>query len=279
MSRIFSNEERGTTYNGVKPFNRQDILFCLIRQLTSQATIKRGGLIMSRKKLLVSFSTILLLVFLSVQPAFAYSNVVLKNGMSSGAVTQLQKDLKALGFMSINPTGYFGDITKAAVIKFQKKYDLTTDGIAGPQTLAKIDKLSGRPKTLSRGDTRSTGQKITDYAKKFLGVDYVWGGASPKGFDCSGFVKYVYSKFGITLNRVSADQAKQGTTVKKANLKAGDLVFFDTNGGRDRINHVGLYIGSGKFIQASSGHSGVVISTISGGFYSGTFMKAKRVIS
>ena len=231
-----------------------------------------------KRKLLVSFFTILVLAFLSVQPTFAYSNVTLKSGMNSSTVSKLQKDLKTLGFMSISPTGYFGDITKAAVIKFQKKYSMTPDGIAGTQTLGKIDKLSGRSATVSRSDSESTSQKIIDYAIRFLGVNYVWGGTTPKGFDCSGFVKYVYSKFGITLNRVAADQSKQGTTVKKANLHLGDLVFFDTNGGSNHINHVGLYIGSGKFIQASSGNSGVVISNLTGGFYSQTFMKAKRII-
>lgn len=198
--------------------------------------------------------------------------------MSGDTVTKLQKDLKTLGFMSISPTGYYGDITEAAIIKFQKKYGLTPDGVAGTQTLGKIDKLSGRTTTASRGASVSTAQKIINYAKGFLGVDYVWGGMTPKGFDCSGFVKYVCSKFGITLNRVAADQAKQGTTVKKANLQPGDLVFFDTNGGYNHINHVGLYIGGGKFIQASSGSSSVVISSITEGFYSKTFMMAKRVL-
>lgn len=231
-----------------------------------------------KRKFLVSFFTILLLIFLSVQTVFAYSNVTLKSGMSGSTVTKFQKDLKTLGFISISPTGYFGDVTKAAVIKFQKKYGLTSDGVAGAQTLGKVDKLLGRTTTISRGDSESTFQKITDYAKRFLGIDYVWGGTTPKGFDCSGFVKYVYKKFGITLNRVASDQAKQGTTVKKANLQPGDLVFFDTNGGHNHINHVGLYIGSGKFIQASSGNSNVVISTITEGFYSKSYMTAKRIL-
>lgn len=231
------------------------------------------------KKFLVSFSTILLSVFLFVQPVFAYSNETLKHGMSGDTVSKLQKDLKTLGFMDVSPTGYFGDITKAAVIKLQKKYGLMTDGIAGAQTLGKIDGLLGRTTTAaSRGASESTAQKIIDYAKRYLGVKYAWGGTTPKGFDCSGFVKYVYAQFGVTLNRVAADQAKQGTAVKKANLQPGDLVFFDTNGGRNRINHVGLYIGGGKFIQASSGASDVVISSITEGFYSKTFMTARRIL-
>ena len=235
---------------------------------------------MSRKiKFLVSFFTLLLLTFLSVQAAYAYSNVTLKSGMRGDTVSVLQKDLKTLGFMDINPTGYFGDITKTAVVNFQKKQGLKTDGIAGTQTLGKMDKLMGRETTVSRGTaSRGLSQTITDYAKKLLGVRYVWGGTTSKGFDCSGFVKYVYKKLGITLNRSSSSQAKNGTYIKKANLSTGDIVFFDTNGGSNRINHVGIYIGSGKFIHASSGYHRVVISNINTGFYSRAYMTARRVL-
>lgn len=227
------------------------------------------------KKFLVAFITLLLLTFLSVQTVFAYST--LENGMRGDTVSRLQKDLKTLGFMRINPTGYFGDTTEAAVINFQKKHGLVEDGIAGSKTLGSIDKLLGRETTASRGVTVKPGQKIADYSKKFLGIRYVWGGTTTKGFDCSGFVKYVYKKFGITLNRVSSAQAKNGTYIKKANLQAGDLVFFDTNGGTKRINHVGIYIGNGRFIQASSDHSGVVISSITTGFYSKAYITARRI--
>lgn len=228
-------------------------------------------------KFLVSFSALLLVTFLSVQTTFAYSNVTLKSEMRGDTVSTLQKDLKAQGFMSINPTGYFGDTTKAAVIKFQKKYDLEADGIAGKQTLAQMDKLMGRETTaVSRGT--STRTSIVSYAKKFLGIRYKWGGTTTKGFDCSGFVKYVMKNFGISLSRVSSAQAKNGTYIKKSNLLPGDLVFFDTNGGSNRINHVGIYIGNGKFIQASSSHSGVAISSINSGFYAETYITARRVL-
>lgn len=233
-----------------------------------------------KRKLFVSLLTVLIFAFLSVQTTFAYSNVTLKSGTTSDTVSQLQKDLKALGFMDVSPTGYLGDITKSAVIAFQKKYGLSADGIAGAQTLGKLDKLLNRSAALSRGETEGLEQKIVTYAKKLLGFRYVWGGMSPKGFDCSGFVKYVFDHFGIILNRVSADQAKQGTAVKKADLRVGDLVFFDTDGGHNEINHVGIYIGGGKFIQASSasGSSGVVISDITEGFYANSYMSARRVI-
>lgn len=123
------------------------------------------------------------------------------------------------------------------------------------------------------------GQQVAQYSKKFLGVKYVWGGTTPKGFDCSGLVKYVYAKHGVSLERVAADQARQGTKVARKDLKAGDLVFFDTDGGHSYINHVGIYLGGGSFIEASSGRSTgrVVIVDMSSGFYSDTYMTARRI--
>lgn len=127
----------------------------------------------------------------------------------------------------------------------------------------------------------SKGQQVVNYARKFLGVKYVWGGNTPKGFDCSGFVKYVYAKFGVTLNRVAADQAKQGKKVERRSLKPGDLVFFDTNGGHNSINHVGIYIGNGRFIEASSSHPyhKVIITDLDSGFYSRAYMTARRIFN
>jgi N-acetylmuramoyl-L-alanine amidase len=88
----------------------------------------------------------------------------------------------------------------------------------------------------------------------------------------------VFKKFGVVLDRVSSSQATQGAKVKKTELQPGDLVFFDTNGGHNRINHVGMYIGSGNFIQASSDYSEVVISSLEDGFYANTYMTARRVL-
>ncbi len=131
----------------------------------------------------------------------------------------------------------------------------------------------------SRGEatTSSLGEQLVSYAKKFLGVRYVWGGTSPNGFDCSGFVQYVYKQFGITLNRVAADQAKQGTKVTRAQLKPGDLLFFNAGSGSG-IDHVGMYIGNGQFIHATNGKGKVVINLLNTGFYNGAFVTARRIV-
>jgi cell wall-associated NlpC family hydrolase len=237
---------------------------------------------MSQKiKFLLSFLVLLLITFLFAQSAFAYSSGDLaKNGMRGELVTQLQKDLVKLGYMNIEPTGYFGSITKDAVKNFQKKYGLAVDGVAGEQTFSKLDAVLGRQtiKTASRSASSDVVSDMITYAKRFLGTKYVWGGTTTKGFDCSGFVKYVFSHFDISLSRTSSAQSKCGTYVKKSNLVAGDLVFFDTNGGKKNITHVGIYIGGGKFIHASSSHKKVVISDITSGYYSQKYITARRVI-
>ena len=89
----------------------------------------------------------------------------------------------------------------------------------------------------------------------------------------------MYGKFGISLERTSSDQAKQGDEVAKENLKPGNLVFFDTNGSHSVINHAGIYIGDGKFIHASSGTSAhcVIISDITAGYYADNYIIARSI--
>lgn len=130
------------------------------------------------------------------------------------------------------------------------------------------------------GKTEALRQEIIAYAKTLLGIKYVYGGSSKKGFDCSGFVGYVFEHFGISLERSSKDMGNNGKTVKKADLKPGDLVFFDTNGGLNAINHVGIYIGNNKFIHASSGVGRkVTISSLSDSFYLKKYMRARDYLT
>ncbi len=118
----------------------------------------------------------------------------------------------------------------------------------------------------------TTGQDVVDYAKQFLGVRYKYGSASPKnGFDCSGFTSYVFKQFGYSLNRTSTGQYKNdGVRVDKSELIPGDLVFFTT--------HVGIYIGGGNFIHASSSGDYVKITSLSDSYYLKHYLGAARVI-
>ena len=118
--------------------------------------------------------------------------------------------------------------------------------------------------------------EIVAYAKKYLGYKYVYGGATPAGFDCSGFTQYVYKHFGYSLSRTSRSQAGDGAAVSKSNLQQGDIICFSGSSGSKKITHVGMYIGGGKFIHAANSRKGVIISDVDGdGFY---YVCARRIV-
>ena len=102
-------------------------------------------------------------------------------------------------------------------------------------------------------------KNIERVAKSYLGTKYVWGGNGRRGYDCSSFTKAVFQRNGIRIPRNSWRQAKVGKKVRKRNLKKGDLIFF-TSKHHSRVNHVGIYLGHGKFIHASRFHHRIVIS-------------------
>jgi cell wall-associated NlpC family hydrolase len=141
---------------------------------------------------------------------------------------------------------------------------LEAEAAAAPQAEA-------RPKLSARI------QDILSKAVSLLGTPYRWGGTSPDGgFDCSGLVGYVFrTALGIDLPRVSRDQAKTGELISdRAALVAGDLVFF---GRRGRVDHVGIYVGEGRFLHAPSTGKDVRVDSMASGYWSGKFMQARRV--
>ena len=120
---------------------------------------------------------------------------------------------------------------------------------------------------------------VVEYAKQFLGYPYVYGGTSPRGFDCSGFVKYVFAHFGVKMNRTASAQMDNGTPVSMNNLIPGDVVFFKKPGSSaSRASHVGIYIGNGQFIHASTSSTGVIISKMSSAYYTSGFVGGRRLV-
>jgi cell wall-associated NlpC family hydrolase len=115
------------------------------------------------------------------------------------------------------------------------------------------------------------GKRVVDYAKRFRGIRYVYGGTSPRsGFDCSGFVRFVYSHFGVSLAHSSYAQFATGRRVTRWALKPGDLVFFHG------LGHVGIYVGNGRFIHAPHSGTRVRIESMRG-WYGSRFDGARRV--
>jgi len=123
-------------------------------------------------------------------------------------------------------------------------------------------------------------QQLVDYALEYVGVRYVWGGASPNtGFDCSGFTSYIFRTFDMSLTRNASGQFRDnGVHIDKSELTPGDLVFASSNGGRS-VTHVGIYIGDGEFVHASSARGAVMVSDLNSSYQLSVWHGAKRVMT
>ena len=252
----------------------------------------------------------LTLTFVCATTAMA-SATTLQYGDKGRNVIAVQQQLIKHGYNATDKNGVYGKETKWAVRLFQQDRGLPVDGIIGPAT---YNALMGAPRTtkavlsnnaatkavatksaftnqnaqsrrlagqnvklnnLKKVQTPNKIHAILAEADKYRGVPYVFGGTTPSGFDCSGYVKYVFAKQGIALPRLADEQYNVGVEVSRANLKAGDLVFFETY--EPGPSHSGIYIGNGKFISATSSR-GVAVADLDTGYWGERYIGAKRVI-
>lgn len=178
---------------------------------------------------------------------------------------------KADGWYQIACNGRTGYVSADYVV------ERTLDQILDEKdTKPTVDPDSGVPAADPADYDRTLANQIVDYALQYLGYPYVYATAGPDSFDCSGFTSYVYKHFGYSLHRSSYEQLKDGKAVQKADLLPGDILLFSRNG--DVVTHVGLYIGNGEFIHASTSTTGVIISDLYSDYYVQHYYAARRII-
>lgn len=216
----------------------------------------------------------LLLVFLLPQMALAN---VYKRGDNNEKIQTVQKSLIAIGMKVDRTDGLFSRATEKAVKSFQKKfkqYKLKSTGLLDDTTYKAI--LAEAKKKQGPTEQSSTkGGAIVKTASQYKGVPYKFGGMSEKGFDCSGYIQFVYKKHSVNLTRTADTQFKEGKFVLKKDLKQGDLVFFETYA--KGASHVGIYAGSGKFWHTSSS-KGVMLSGLEEDYWKKRYLGSRRVL-
>ncbi|MBR6014068.1 MAG: C40 family peptidase [Selenomonadaceae bacterium] len=259
-------------------------------------------------KLKILSATVAILFLLS---ASVQASPTLSKNSTGEEVIALQKKLYLIGYAITEIDGIFGNETEKAVSDFQKDQKISVTGIVTNATwraLQKAKPVKGRTleKTNQQKDAKTKehkvntlkepsspakdgtavsfgktfmnnqqGIKIIETGKKYIGVPYVFGGTTPKGFDCSGFVQFIFKQHGFILPRLADEQYLLGTSAKVSQLSAGDLVFFSTY--TAGVSHCGVYVGDRNFIHASSS-KGIRIDSLDSDYWKTKFVGAKKII-
>ena len=251
---------------------------------------------------LVVCLTLLTVLAICTSPASAKTLTINSKGAE---VTFVQQSLKDMGYNIKKVTGVFDNSTKRAVLAFQRDNKIKLSGMVDEKTMEaiktlkkgakqpeiKIEPPKSKPATpnstpsvvkprvvpesnpfLPRGKVKG----IIATAKRQIGVPYVSGGTTPKGFDCSGYVQYVFAQNGLSIPRTADVQYELGKKSTISAIEAGDLVFFHTDSS-SYVTHCGIYLGKGQFIHASSS-KGVRIDELSNDYWKKAFVAAKHIV-
>lgn len=168
--------------------------------------------------------------------------------------------------LSVTPTANASAVPSAAAETASSTEKKTT--VAIPENAPEIPSYQG---------SLVLGEQLVERAKQFIGTPYVYGGMSPDGFDCSGFVKYCCNLVGIEIDRVSTDQALCGTEVSASEMKPGDILCFASSVGSDYIGHTGIYVGNGYFIHSPRTGYSVEIVPLGGTSYGERLATVRRM--
>lgn len=214
-------------------------------------------------------------------------SATLQSGDTGKAVEELQKLLKKKGYFDYKIDGIFGPATESSVRNYQINHRLISDGIAGRKTInhLKTEKVTLMPSRSAmvvqeekkNNDTQETISITTNTdliaaAKSLQGTPYLWGGTTRNGFDCSGYLMYVFKRTGINIPRTVTDIWNYGSAVETK--QPGDIVFFETY--KKGPSHAGIYLGNNKFIHAGSS-TGVTISDLDMSYWKTRYLGAKRI--
>lgn len=245
-------------------------------------------------KFKLTLAVIVALTFLS---STALASPTLSKNSRGNDVLTLQKKLYLIGYDITELDGVYGVETEKAVSAFQRDNKISVTGVVTNVTWRALRKAKEKKdRTLPAITFKPTptvkpsptvkpiagllsgeqGNSIVATAKTFMGVPYVFGGITPKGFDCSGLVQYVFKLNGVNIPRLADEQYSLGRTATRSQLVAGDLVFFNTEGGG--ITHCGIYVGGGNFLHASSSR-GVRIDSLDNEYWKPRFVGAKKLVN
>lgn len=228
-----------------------------------------------------------------------FASPTLKEGSHGHDVLLLQKKLQAVGYTISTVDGIYGAETERAVAEFQRDNKIRITGIVNNATWRALQKAKKvkwgsdvpRPAAKKGGALQSKGplapnnapilarnkvNAIIKTARSYIGVPYAFGGTTPKAFDCSGYLQYVFAQNGISIPRTADEQYKLGLrTNSEKQLVPGDLVFFTTY--EPGASHCGIYLGNSQFIHASSS-KGVRVDTLKDDYWAPRYLGGKHIV-